>query len=128
VSWPGWEKFAPPVGLGAGQLKRKAKYGAEPTEVDGITFASRREANRYVALKIEQAAGVVTDLELQPQFPLSVITLDGTKVIIGRYIADFRYRRNGVLVVEDAKGMKTDLYRWKRKHVEAEHGITVLET
>ena len=30
-------------------------------------------------------------------------------------------------VVEDVKGFKTPLYRWKKKHVEAQYGITVTE-
>lgn len=44
-----------------------------------------------------------------------------------RYIADFVYRLGGVEVVEDAKGMRTDVYRLKRKLVEARFGIRISE-
>jgi hypothetical protein len=30
-------------------------------------------------------------------------------------------------VVEDVKGMRTPMYRWKKKHVEAQYGITITE-
>jgi hypothetical protein len=30
-------------------------------------------------------------------------------------------------VVEDVKGFKTELYRWKKKHVEAQYGIEIVE-
>ena len=31
------------------------------------------------------------------------------------------------LLDEDVKGFKTPLYRWKKKHVEAQYKITVVE-
>ena len=47
---------------------------------------------------------------------------------IGKYIADFEfYLPNGTRVVEDAKGVRTALYRWKKRHVEAQYGITIVE-
>jgi hypothetical protein len=52
------------------------------------------------------------------------------KVLIGYCCADFRYcRRDGEIVVEDVKSepTKTPLYRWKKKHVEAQYRITVRE-
>jgi hypothetical protein len=105
----------------------KAKYRAEPTEVNGIRFASKKEAARYQALLIEQQAGQIRALELQPQFPLHVIDPQGVKVCIGRYLGDFKYVREGQTVIEDAKGMRLPLYVWKRKHVESEYGIQIVE-
>ena len=70
---------------------------------------------------------------MQPEFPLLVPGRGNggayERVCLGKYIADFRYRagRQGLLVVEDVKGFKTPLYRWKKKHVEAQYGITVVE-
>lgn len=130
MTWRGWEKFTPPAHSQAVPLRKtaKGKYGAVQTSVGRVTFASKREADRYLVLCDDRDKGLITDLELQPQYPLHVITPEGTKVVIGRYIADFRYRRNGELVIEDAKGMKTETYRWKKKHVQNEYGITILET
>ena len=98
------------------------KYGAVATVVDGHKFPSKKEANRYGELKLLQQAGKIQRLHLQPKFELTV-----NGIIIGKYIADFDYWENGVWVVEDAKGFKTPLYKWKRKHCEAEHGIKIVE-
>ena len=104
------------------------KYGAVRTEVNGVTFASKKEARRYWELCVLQKAGDIFDLVLQPVFPLFVLNHGGAK-LIGKYIADFSYRRydTRALVVEDVKGVRTPLYRWKKKHVEAQYEITVTE-
>ena len=47
--------------------------------------------------------------------------------VIGRYRADFSYEEltetggRWDFTVEDVKGFKTPLYRWKKKHVEAQY-------
>jgi len=96
--------------------------------VDGITFASKAEARRYQELQMLVLAGEVSALVLQVPFALTVPT-PGAEVEIGVYVADFCYRskRDGY-VVEDVKGFKTPLYRWKKKHFEAQYDITILET
>lgn len=124
MTWKGWEDFVPSVLHGR---PRRSKYGAVKTEADGVVFASKREADRYRELMSQRQRCVITHLELQPQFPLTVLTPDGTAIVIGRYIADFRYQRDGRDVIEDAKGMKTDMYRWKKRHVEAQYGIEIEE-
>lgn len=109
------------------------KYGAVPTVVDGIRFASKKEAARYWELKLLMRAGGLHDLQLQPRYDLTVGPSLATK--IGEYRADFQYcecRRaercaQSQVVVEDVKGFKTPLYRWKKKHVEAQYGITIRE-
>lgn len=99
------------------------KYRNKPTEVDGHRFDSQKEAHRYKVLKVLVASGAIADLELQPRFPLHAY--GGTRV--GTYVADFRYRMGQVVVVEDVKGMKTQLYKWKKKHFEAEYDQTIIE-
>jgi hypothetical protein len=101
---------------------KRHKYGAVKTEVDGIVFASKKEAKRYQELKLLRKAGKIAALELQPSFDLVV---NGVKV--GRYVADFRYAEQDLEVVEDAKGYKTDIYRLKKKMVEAQYGIEIRE-
>ena len=100
------------------------KYGAKPQTVDGIRFASTKEAKRYGELRLLEKAGEIQELKLQPEFPLCV---DGTR--IGVYRADFEYveTRTWDLAIEDVKGVKTPLYKWKKKHVEAQFGITIRE-
>lgn len=46
-----------------------------------------------------------------------------------RYIADFTYNDlNGQLIVEDAKGVKTPVYRLKRRMMAEKYGIEIKET
>lgn len=46
-----------------------------------------------------------------------------------RYIADFMYNdRNGQLIVEDAKGVKTPVYRLKRRMMAEIYNIEIKET
>lgn len=105
---------------------RRHKFGAVATVVDNIRFASKLEAIRYADLKLLVRCGEIRNLELQPRFDLSVLRL-GRFHILGRYVADFRYRKGptGILVIEDVKGFDVPLQRWKRKHAEAQYGITV---
>ena len=46
------------------------KYRNIKTEVDGIKFDSKREAQRYQELKLLEKGGVISNLELQPKFEL----------------------------------------------------------
>lgn len=115
-------------------VKTRSKYGAKRTEVDGIVFHSLKEATRYQELRLLERAGEISGLELQPRYEL---TVQGAR--IGRYIGDFRYLewRTGSMravlgprrvVVEDVKGMQTPMYRWKKRHMLAEHGVDIRET
>lgn len=106
------------------------KYHAIPTTVDGIRFQSKAEARRYAELKLLEKAGEIYGLELQPRFPITVSARGYDKpVTICTYVADFRYRfgRMGILTIEDVKGMKTPVYRLKKKMVEAQYGIQIQE-
>lgn len=103
-----------------------SKYRAIPTVVDGVRFASKAEAKRYGELKLLERAGQVRGLLLQPAFVLHAVR-EGRLVAVGKYVADFAYQKDGALVYEDVKGMRTPLYRWKKKHVEAEYGIQIQE-
>ena len=45
------------------------KYKAIRTKIDGITFASKKEAHRYTDLKTLEKHNKIRDLKLQPCFP-----------------------------------------------------------
>lgn len=96
---------------------RYSKYGAVKTEVDGITFDSKFEANRYVELSILEEGGFISDLKLQQEFELQPKFKDreGNTVRAIKYIADFTYFEDGVLVAEDTKGYETPDFKLKRK-------------
>jgi hypothetical protein len=104
---------------------RVSKYRAIKTEVDGILFDSKAEARAYCNRKLMQQNGMISGLELQPAYDLIV---NGVKV--GRYIADFRYTLNstGAVIVEDVKGVRTPVYRLKKKLMLALYGISILES
>lgn len=104
------------------------KYRAIPTEIDGILFASKREARRYGELKLLVAAREITDLVLQPRYDLVVPNVDGGLDKICTYVADFEYTMLGIRITEDVKGVKTPLYKLKKKLLKSLHGISVLET
>jgi hypothetical protein len=99
------------------------KYNAIPVTIDGIKFASKKEGRRYVALKAEERAGAIQALTLQPRFKLKI---NGT--LIATYVADFAYMRDGKQVIEDVKGVKTRVYKMKRKMMKAIYGIDIYET
>jgi len=114
-------------------LVKRSKYRAVKETVDGITFASKAEARRYAELKLLEKAGVIRDLRLQPEFVLCPLMMNMQIVPLGKYRGDFAYEQHDdmtdewVTIVEDVKGFKTPLYRWKKKHVEAQYGITIRE-
>lgn len=100
------------------------KYRAKPQTIDGHRFPSQKEARRYGELKILQRAGQISDLTLQPKFPIFV---NGQQVCF--YVADFTYKnKGGERVVEDCKGFKTEVYRLKAKMFSAQYGYPILET
>lgn len=109
---------------------RKHKYGAKKVVVDGIRFDSKREAKRWSDLLILERAGEITNLERQVPIGLMgqnapIMTDSGKQV--RRYIADFRYQdKNGVTVIEDAKGFPTEGYKIKRA-ILAAMGVEVRE-
>ena len=97
---------------------RQNKYNSHPTEVDGIKFDSIRESQRYKELKLLEAAGEISHLELQPKVILQDKFKHKGKMIRAiTYKADFAYfdERNKKSVIEDVKGMETDVFKIKKK-------------
>ena len=108
-----------------------SKYGNKKVVVDGITFDSKREANRYSELKLLERGKQISDLRLQVPFELIPKQMDfNGKILEGKisYVADFVYTdKDGNYVVEDAKGYRTDVYRIKKKLMLYFHNIIIKE-
>ncbi len=113
--------------------QKTSKYGNQPTTVDGKRFASKREAERYCELAAAERGGVIWNLRTHTRWPLVV---NGVK--IADYEDDFNYAPIidtpepgmlllGDLVVEDAKGVRTAVYKLKAKLLHACYGITIVE-
>lgn len=97
-------------------MAKRNKFGAVRTEVDGIKFHSKAEAERYLQLRKQALDRTIKDLVLQPKFTLYGPDDKGGLHKLGTYTADFMYVRKGQEIVEDYKGStKTPLYNWKRK-------------
>ncbi|WP_296763742.1 DUF1064 domain-containing protein [Sediminimonas sp.] len=121
----------------AGKTGKKAKttpaankYGATKVTRGGITFDSKREADRYDQLLMLERGGVIT--HLQRQVWIDLIGADGAplKSDSGRvlhYLADFTYRDDdGRRVVEDSKGISTRVFKLKKAMLRAQ-GVEVVE-
>lgn len=107
----------------------RSKYHARRTTVDGITFDSRREADRYLVLKGMEDDGAIEDLRRQVRYELvPAFDVDGNHYRSVYYVADFVYVEDGKEVVEDVKGMRTDVYRLKSKLFARRYGISIRET
>lgn len=101
-----------------------SKYKAVPTVANGIRFASKKEAARYQELMLLQRANKIEFLQTQPRFRLEV-----NGQLICSYVADFQYldKETMHVVTEDVKGIKTAVYRLKKKLMNACHNIEIKE-
>lgn len=97
----------------------KSKYGAKKTQVDGIRLDSKAEAQRYRELMLLKRAGEVTEVILQPSYTLMPgfkHKATGERVQPIKYRADFLVTyADGHQEIEDVKGVKTEVYRIKKK-------------
>ncbi len=107
------------------------KYRAQKTRINGITFDSKREADRYLILLDKQRRGKIKNLRLQPRIPLEgrdgpIMTPTGRQQ--AAYVADFAYTdtKTGLEIFEDAKGYPTDVYKLKKSVCRAQ-GVEVIE-
>lgn len=101
------------------------KYKAKKTVVDNITFDSKKEANRYCELKLLERAKVISNLQLQVPYILIPKSKYGHAI---KYVADFVYEENNKIVIEDVKGVKTPVYRIKKRLMAEQFGIVIKET
>lgn len=92
------------------------KYRNKKVIVDEKEFDSKREGNRYKELKLLERAEKIKDLELQPRFLLQdSFKKNGRTFRKIEYVADFKYIENGKTIVEDVKGIQTDVFKLKHK-------------
>lgn len=111
-----------------------SKYGAKKVTIDGITFDSMKEANRWCELKLLVRGKVITELERQVRFELIPAQHDKHGKLLERsvkYVADFVYidMKTGERIVEDVKSSatKTKEYILKRKLLLYYYGIRIRE-
>lgn len=115
--------------LGQAKPRASAKYKNIADEVDGQKFDSRAEARRWKELTMLARSNAISDLKRQVRFaliPKQEKPSGGVERAV-TYVADFTYKRTGRLVVEDVKGVVTDVWVIKRKLMLQVHGIEVFE-
>lgn len=105
------------------------KYNNRKVKIDGITFDSRKEAERWCELKLLERSGKISDLKRQERFVLIPTQRIKDRVVERplHYVADFTYTENGEKVVEDVKGFRTKEYVIKRKILLYLYGIRIKE-
>ena len=123
---PRWPKRRPTpnTALISEAATKKTKFKNIRVKNDDGKFDSKWDAERYQQLQLLEKAGEIRDLRPQVAFPLMA-----GEEMIGAYVADavyFDVKRNRK-VVEDAKGCKTPLYRWKARHFKAQYGFGITE-
>ena len=99
--------------------RKRGPVRAKKVEYDGIKFASKKEQKRYAELQVLKSAGDILFFLRQTPLHLS----GGVK-----YVCDFLiFWSDGTVTFEDVKGFKTDIYKLKKKQVEATYPITITE-
>lgn len=122
-----------------GDAVRYGKYGNKKPviDVDGqkTRFDSKREAQRFMELRLMERGGIVRNIRRQVPYELVPVQRDAGGRIIERgvkYVADFVYEKletSGTWreVVEDTKGYHTKDYVLKRKLMLFLKGIRIEE-
>lgn len=93
------------------------KYHAKPTLLDGIRFASKKEARAYAQFKLEKEAGVV--LFFLRQVPIHLP--GGVKLVVDFVL----FYTDGRVRFVDAKGVETESFKAKKRMVEALYPIEI---
>ena len=98
------------------------KYKNKQIRVDMYVFDSVLEAKRYKQLKLLERAKAIKNLKLQVPFLLQdSFKKNGKTYRKIEYVADFVYEENGKIIVEDTKGVKTEVFKIKQKLFEQKY-------
>lgn len=102
------------AGLILSQQKKRNKYGNVKTTVNGITFDSIKEAERYQVLLDAQRKGYIYDLRLQHDFTLveAYTTCTGQRMRALKYRADFTYHLSDGFYAVPVEGDVERVVRW----------------
>jgi hypothetical protein len=109
-------------------MYKKNKYNNKITELDGIKFHSKKESVRYSQLKLQEKGGLIKDLRLQVSYELiPKLVINGKTERAIKYVADFVYTDtlHETEIVEDVKGMITDVFKIKYRLMKQIHNIDV---
>jgi hypothetical protein len=108
---------------------KQNKYHNEKIVYNGIKFDSKREKNFYIKLKLLESYNMITELKRQVKYEIQPsYEINGKKVRAITYIADFTYKdKKGKKHIVDVKGMKTEVYKLKKKIFEYRYNLEIEE-
>lgn len=108
---------------------KQSKYHNKKVYYDGHLFDSQKEKSWYIKFKLMEQSGVISDLKLQVKYELiKTFKLEDKTYRSTNYIADFTYKtKDGKLHVIDVKGIRTDVYKLKKKLMAWKYGIEIEE-
>lgn len=131
--------------LAAMSPKRRNKHGNNVSYDQDGKWDSDAEKRRWPILKAMQKDGQITGLRRQVRIPLHANTYvrvvggDSRKIEVGVYVADFVYAKHSMVpwtpksgftydaVVEDVKGFRDAMFKWKARHFKIEYGFSIKE-
>lgn len=97
--------------------KKISKYHAKSIEIDGYKFASKKEGQRYLELKLLQKAGKIKFFLRQPMFDLGAGTVHKADFLI--------FWKDGHFSIEDVKGLHIAESKLKKKLTEDKYPIQI---
>ena len=100
------------------------KYRNKKILYKGIKFDSQKEFYRYLVLEDMMKKNKISDLRLQVPYVLIDKSCFGRAI---KYVADFVYKKDNQIIVEDVKGVKTPVYRLKKRMLAERYGIEIKE-
>lgn len=113
------------------KVAKKSKYRNEKVTVNGTKYDSKKEAKRAEQLETLERLGLISDLERQKKYVLQPsFKFMGKTIREIAYVADFVYKEQGNLVVEDVKSPVTrvnPVYKLKKKMMLYVHNIEIRE-
>ena len=108
---------------------KQSKYHNKKCMYKGMKFDSHKEMAYYIKLELLENKGLIHDLKRQVPFVLlETIRIGDTTFRKTKYIADFTYYdKDNKYHVVDTKGVKTDVYKLKKKLMAWKYGIEIEE-
>lgn len=107
---------------------KNVRFKSKRFEMDGHTFYSVRERDRYAELKALEQSCAISSLEVGPRYEIipNMRTKDGKRVTGAWFTPSFRYKEAGKVVVEDVRTiLSTSDYLLRTKLMLKVHGIEV---
>ena len=108
---------------------KQNKYHNKKAEYKGIKFDSMKEMSWYIKYELMEKSGLIKDLQRQVKFELQPsFKLNGKTIRAINYYADIAYKdKDDKLHVIDIKGMRTEVYKLKKKMMAYKYNIEIEE-